>query len=141
MSYYEEVYGTDWETLTEDEAMERAYALGVAAALGEYLPDELDALRREMDSSYQRSVIELAFDEGKTEGRAFDPADDADDRESAVWSELVEGETVTVDAEGLPTGGPNSIPEAVDKPDVLDRPERDSTETVELPDFLSRDED
>ncbi|MFC7059018.1 hypothetical protein [Halovenus salina] len=63
MSKYERAYGTDWESLDEDEGMERAYALGVATSLGEPLPDELAAIREEMDTAYQRSVVDLAFEE------------------------------------------------------------------------------
>jgi hypothetical protein len=65
---YEQTYGTDWGTLTVDQAMTRAYALGVAASLGEYHPDELEAIRNEMGSAYERSVVDLAFEEGEKRG-------------------------------------------------------------------------
>lgn len=140
MSKYERAYGTDWESLDDDEAMERAYALGVAASLGEYHPDELDAIREEMDSAYQRSVIDLAFDEGKNEAREIDPPDE--EREKAgVWAQLVEGETVTVDPDDVPTGGRQGLPETLDKAELLDPPDLDSTEPVDLPDFLRKDPD
>lgn len=140
MSRYERAYGTDWEELDEDEGMERAYALGVAASLGEYLPDELDAIRAEMDSAYKRSVIDLAFDEGKNEAREIDLSD-REEQKTSVWSELVEGETVTVDPDDVPTGGRQGLPDAVDKMDVLDPPDLDSTQAVDLPDFLQQDPD
>ncbi len=140
MSRYERFYGTGWDSLDADEGMERAYALGVAASLGEYLPEELEAIRGEMDSAYQRSVIDLAFDEGKNEAREIDPPDKRSEK-AGVWSELVEGETVSVDPDDVPTGGRQGLPEAVDKMDVLDPPELDSTDVVDLPEFLQQDPD
>ena len=138
MSRYERSYGTDWDELDKDGAIERAYALGVAAALGEYHPDELEAIRGQMNSAYDQSVVDLAFEEGKNEGREIE-ATDADDEKRAVWSELVEGEAVTVDEDEVPTGGRDGLPEAIDKLDALDRPNLDKTEATELPDFLDKD--
>ncbi|SDJ59061.1 hypothetical protein SAMN05216226_105208 [Halovenus aranensis] len=139
MSRYERAYGTDWKNLDEDEGMERAYALGVAASLGEPLPDELAAIREEMDSAYQRSVIDLAFDEGKTEALEIDET--AADNAAGVWNELVDGEVVTIDPDDVPTGGSQGLPEAVEKFGALDRPDLDSTEAVDLPDFLKQDDE
>jgi hypothetical protein len=140
MSLYQDSYGTDWESLDEDEAMERAYALGVASSLGEYHPDELDAIREQMDSSYQRSVVDLAFEEGKNEGQNIDPPGDGD-ADANVWAELVEGETVTVDPDDVPTDGTNSIPDALEKIDIIEKPDLDSTDAVDMPDFLQNDPD
>lgn len=137
-SRYERAYGTDWETLDKDEAIDRAYALGVAASLDEYLPEELEAVRAEMDTSYEKSVVDLAFEEGKNEAREVD-VDTDEGNDQAIWSELVEGETVTVDEDEVPTGGRSGLPKAVDKIDALDRPDRDSTGRVEKPDFLDPD--
>ena len=136
MSRYERVYETDWTTLTSDEAIDRAYALGVAASLGEYHPAELEAIREEMDSAYEKSVVDLAFDEGRTAAREETPAD-ADG--AAVWSDLVEGETVTVDPEDVPTGGRDGIPEALDRLEALDRVDLDHRDAVDLPEFLEKD--
>lgn len=137
MSRYERAYGTGWDALDKDEAIDRAYALGVAAALGEYHPEELDAIRAEMDTAYDRSVVELAFDEGKNEGRDVDVEESNGD--SKVWAKLVEGETVAVDEDELPTGGRSGLPEAIDRADLLDRHDVDSTDVVDLPDFLEKD--
>jgi hypothetical protein len=134
MSRYERVYGTDWEELDEDEAIDRAYALGVAASLGEYHREELDAIREEMTTAYNRSVVDLAFDEGKNEGREVES-----EEKETVWNELVIGEEVTIDPDEPPTGGRTGLPEAVDRMDVLDRPERDSTDALDLPEFLDRE--
>jgi len=136
MNRYERAYETDWDELDEDEAIDRAYALGVAASLGEYHRAELEAIRDEMGSSYNRSLIDLAFEEGKNECREIEPQRE---EETAVWNELVTGETVTVDPEDRPTGGRSGLPEAVDRMDALDLPDRDSTDTLELPTFLDRE--
>ena len=130
MSRYETQYGTDWEQLDPDEAVERAYALGVAATMGEYHPDELDAIRGEMNSSYNTSMVELAFQEGKKEGTAID-----EEEKETVWNELVVGE-IPLEDEELPTGGRSGLPEAIDITDALNRPNRDSTDAVDLPEFL-----
>ncbi|WP_267161740.1 hypothetical protein [Halovenus salina] len=139
MSKYERAYGTDWESLDEDEGMERAYALGVATSLGEPLPDELAAIREEMDTAYQRSVVDLAFEEGETEALEVDAT--ATDEPAKVWDELVDDEPVTVDPDDVPTGGRQGLPEAVDKFGALDRPDIDSTNVVDLPEFLQEDDE
>ena len=137
MSRYERAYGTDWETLDKDEAIDRAYALGVATTLGEYHPDELDAIRAEMDSAYDRSVVELAFDEGKNEGREL--TGDGSGADQRVWTELVEGVTVTVDDDDSPTGGRTGLPEALDRADLFDKRTIDTTDAVDLPEFLEKE--
>lgn len=135
MNRYERAYGTDWDELDQDEAMERAYALGVAAALGEYHRDELDALRAEMTTAYDRSIVELAFEEGRNEGREVEAERE---REESVWSELVVGD-VPVEADESPTGGRDGLPEAIDVPEALERAERDSTDALDLPEFLEKE--
>ena len=138
MSKYERAYGTDWDSIDRDEAINRAYALGVAASLGEYHPDELDRVRAEMDTSYDKSVVDLAFDEGKNEAREIDAESTQPDGDP-VWAELVEGETVTVDEDDVPTGGRDGLPDALEKIDALDKPEPGKNEAVERPDFLEKD--
>ncbi|MFT4947846.1 MAG: hypothetical protein ACI8TL_002095 [Natronomonas sp.] len=130
MNRYERQYGTDWETLDPDEAVDRAYALGVAATMAEYHPDELDAIREEMDSSYNTSMVELAFQEGKKESREID-----EEETENAWNELVVGE-VPLEPDDLPMGGRSGLPEAITLTEALDRPDRDSTDAVDLPEFL-----
>lgn len=135
MSRYERAYGTGWETLDQDEALERAYALGVAAALGEYHPDELDAIRSEMGSAYDESMVELAFEEGKNEGKE---ADSEGETEGEVWNDLVTGD-VPIEPTEPPTGGRDGLPEAVDLPETLDLAKRKSTDALDLPEFLEKE--
>jgi len=133
MSHYRRNYD-EWDSLTPDEAIDRAYALGVAASFDQYHPEELEAIRDEMESAYHRSVVDLAFDEGRTEALEAD-AEGAD----AVWDELVQGELVTVDPDDVPTGGRGGLPEALDQVEALDRPDLDRRDAVELPEFLEKD--
>jgi hypothetical protein len=135
---YEETYDTDWDTLDRDEAMGRAFALGVAASLGYNYPDEYDDIVAEMDTAYNRSIVELAYEEGKNKAKKQSHSGSDDDED--VWSDLVEGETVTVDEDDVPTGdGRNSLPSALDKSSLLDRPMQNDLDRVEKPDFLKRD--
>jgi type III secretion system FlhB-like substrate exporter len=133
MSRYRRNYD-EWDALTPDEAFDRAYALGVAASFDEYHPEELEAIREEMESAYNRSVVDLAFDEGRTEAPTAE-AEGAD----AVWDELVEGELVTVDPAEVPTGGRAGLPEALEKVAALERPALDRSDAVDLPEFLEKD--
>jgi hypothetical protein len=136
MSRYERAYG-DWDELDQDEAVERAYALGVAAALGEYHRDELEAVRAEMSTAYDKSIVELAFEEGRNEGKEAESESETGEEE-AVWSELVAGE-VPVEPDESPTGGRDGLPEAIDVPDAIERADRDSTDALDLPEFLEKE--
>lgn len=135
MGRYDRTYGTDWETLDVDEAVDRAYALGVAASLGERHPDEREAIRDEMDSAYTRSVVDLAFDEGKNEARETD----ADGSSQRIWTALVTEESVSVGPENASAGDRTGLLEAIDRMDALDRVDIDSTEAVDRPSFLERE--
>jgi hypothetical protein len=88
-----------------------------------------------MDTAYAKSVVDLAFDEGKTEAKAADPDD------GEAWDALVEGDgdVVTVDPDDVPTGGSQGLPEAIAKLEALDRPAMDRSEATELPEFLEKD--
>jgi len=136
MSRYEREFDTGWESLGKDEATTRAYAIGVAERLGEFNREALEAIYAEMDSAYHRSMVELAYDEGRNEAKAAAESGAAD--ADAVWAQLVEGEVTTVDPDDVPTAGRDSLPEALDSGELLDRQDVDSTEAVDRPDFLDR---
>jgi len=136
MGLYGEEYGTSWTALDRDEATERAYALGVAESLGQYDREEFEAIHDEVDTAYDKSMVELAFREGKNEGQEFEPPEE--DGEAAVWAELVEGETVVVDEGDVPTGGRDSITEAVDRFEGIEKPNPDEIDATDKPDFLDR---
>jgi len=135
MSRYEREFGTDWDAMDKGEATTRAYAIGVAERLGEFNREELEAIYAEMDSAYHRSMVELAYDEGRNEAKAAAEADTGDD---AVWAELVEGEKTVIDPEDVPERGRDGLPEALGTGELLDRQDVDSTEAVDRPDFLDR---
>ena len=135
MSRYERVFGTDWNELTDDEAVERAYALGVAAALDEYHPEELEAIREAVDTQYKRSIVDLAFDEGRNEGREIQ---ESDSKTNSAWKELIDEEFTTIEPEN-PVGGRTGLPEAVVRMQTLDHQTLESTGATELPEFLERE--
>lgn len=139
---YEETFGTDWTELDDrEEAVRRAFALGVAARLGERHAGELDRISAEVDNSYDRSFVELAYHEGRDKASEHDATDDA--RDDEVWEDLVEGST-EFDPD-LPGGPSPDEFEEPGPPGFLDHAEPDtkpddSREAVERPKFLRRDE-
>ena len=134
---YERTYDTDWESLDRDEAMSRAFAVGVAASLGHDYAEEYERIVAEMETAYDRSIVELAFEEGQNKAKKRQYESENGD-EDDVWSDLVEGEKVTVDRDDVPTGGQNRLPAALDKAEILDRPDADSRDRVSKPDFLEK---
>jgi hypothetical protein len=144
---YEDSFSRDWDgdDLDREEAVWRAYALGVAAALGEQNRDEY----RELVAAVGRSLVEMAYDEGKTSAANLDSrlaAGEADvdetefpSREDAVWSKLISQQQ----AEGDQVAGAGSDdPERMDLPEFLERVDfdsvgRDDLDRLRLPDFLS----
>jgi len=133
VNWYERSYGTDWDSLSVDRAVMRAYALGVAASLGECETDELAAIREEMGSAYERSVVDLAFDEGKNDGQKRDVGGHDDEE---VWNSLVDGDG-RLDADAAMSGA--GLPEAVDRIGAIEQPRPDENSAIELPFFLERD--
>lgn len=128
---YEETFGTDWDGLSRDEAIRRAFALGVAASLSRPDPEEYDRLVAEPDSSYDQSLVELAYSRGRNRAkRERGDADSADE----VWSTLVEetDDEAAVDSD-RPAPGPASDP-----PSALSNrgPSGERTGAIDLPAFL-----
>jgi hypothetical protein len=134
MNWYEQSYSTDWDALSVDEAVTRAYALGVAASLDEYETDELEAIRGETESAYERSVVDLAFEEGKNEGREQDLKGHEDEE---VWRSLVDGDAGRTEADSETDS--TTLPEAVDRIEALEQPTPGENSAIELPPFLERD--
>lgn len=138
---YEETFGTDWTTIEDrEDAVRRAFALGVAARLGERHPGELDRISAEVDSSYDRSFVELAYHEGREKASDHEAAET--DEEERVWTDLVEGTTEF--AAQLPERPEFDDPETT-RPDMLEHVEPDtmpddSREAVERPKFLTRED-
>lgn len=132
---YEETFGTDWERLGRDEVLRRAYALGVAAGLGSAPDGELERLTEQVAGSYGQSLVELAYDEGRTKGR--EPRPESDDEE--VWSELVDGDLVVPEPPEHETRPAprraTDLPGSIAPPTLMDI-DRDDLARLGLPDFL-----
>lgn len=134
---YGDDYGTEWSSLSAEEVLTRAYALGVAASLGEHYDGELERLESTAESNYVESLVDLAFTEGKTRAANLEAA--REDRE-AVWSELVTEEPELV-------GGPaqDSVSETPGLPEAISRthpeggPPDDGVDRLRLPPFLRRE--
>ncbi|SDZ84019.1 hypothetical protein SAMN04488065_0696 [Haloplanus vescus] len=128
---YDTEFGTDWENLGKEAALERAFALGVARALGKPNQEEYDRVVADADTSYERSLIELSYDEGrrKASGRSGDG--------TAVWEELVVEPTGASEADTA-ADAPKS---RTSRPDMMSRPEPtavpdDGMDRLQLPEFL-----
>lgn len=127
---YASEYGTDWSSLEADDAIERAYALGVADTLGETHAGELDRLLEAVDTPDDRALVQLAFDKGRSRGRtARSAATDAEDAWSSVVNDA-ERERITVTER-------EELPAALRRLPLLQRP-RDGLDRVRLPKFLTR---
>jgi hypothetical protein len=137
MSRYEDRFGTDWDDLDREEAMKRAFVLGVGASLGERNEAEFEAILGEMETNYDQSIVELAYQEGKNktaeQKRSSDPSTDEDD----VWQAVINAElselAPTEDDEAhRATDLPSSVSE---RTDATEKPDPDPEQT-EFPDFL-----
>lgn len=126
---YEDDFGTEWDSLSIDEASRRAYALGVSESLGEPHPVELDRIKREIPRSYERSIVELAYDEGRNRARHL-KRDTEDDE--AVWTALVEAEPITT---GFGDPRETGVPNAITRAEFLDN-SRDDLERLKFPQIL-----
>ncbi|MFC7069916.1 hypothetical protein [Halobaculum lipolyticum] len=141
---YEEKLGTDWTDISADEAIRRAYALGVAAAFGYENREEFDRLRDALDTSYDRSIIDLAYREGKQEAKVVHADSDAVDGDD-VWAHLVDGAAPARDSDDAdldlagPSGRPitaTEFPTALERAGLLDGGA--DLEALGFPDLLGR---
>ena len=84
---YDRTFGTDWDTLEgHDEALWRAFGLGVAECLGEDYPGELDRISDAAETNYDRSFAELAYQKGRQHVQQFDDGTAPEE----IWRILVE---------------------------------------------------
>jgi hypothetical protein len=144
---YDESFSRDWdgEELDREEAIWRAYALGVSAALGDRNPQEY----RQLVAAAGRSLVEMAYDEGKSSaadldsqlasGEAGVDSSEFPSRERAVWSKLItykgeEGGDIDASGEG---GDRMDLPELLKRVDIDTLPRKD-LDRLRLPEFLSR---
>lgn len=144
---YERRFDSDWEELSQEEAMFRAYALGVDAAFGNEHPGELRRLTR----AYHRGLIQIAFDEGESRARevfqeeGYDPESaggfefEPSEYDWELWDELVTERREEPDAfEPVRVArSPQDLPESLRRPEFLERTD-DRIESIRLPRFLLR---
>ena len=127
---YDRTFGTDWEPtdLTREAAIDRAFALGVAAGCGSARPEELDRILEAFPGAYERSMVELAYDEGRT--KALDaPVEEPE----AVWAELVDG-VGTPRTPPLPAALPGALSELT----LTRSPRTGPPSALDLPRFLRK---
>ena len=136
---YERAFDTDWESLSGEEAIRRMYALGIAAKLGHDRPDERRRIRDLASNAYERSVLDLSFEEGKREVTEVRPHHASD---TELWPELVQSSELFPSPSSLSVDRSDSnSPGAVDRPALLDGFDADDLERVRLPSLLKRDEE
>jgi hypothetical protein len=125
-------YFDEREEYTTEEVLRRAYALGVASVCGDPDDGAYERLKERSPDTYDRSIVELAYEEGRAEALELE-ATVGDDEE--IWDRLVETtlDPGTTDGADLPAG----------LPDLLSRegtagPAADLPEHLDLPSFLRR---
>lgn len=127
---YEKKYGTDWEELSMQGALERAYALGVMEGIGEPLPEEYERILETAQSAYERHLVEMAHEEGIAKARSIDRTGDEEESWSEAMDVELEGIERMPDRERMPSRG---------SPDMLDAPASDDRPSnLDLPEFLFR---
>lgn len=130
--YDEHFEETDAEEYTTEEVLERAYALGVQSVCSD--PDEAayERLKRRSPDTYDRSIVELAYEEGRAEALELEAT--VDDEET-IWERLVEtplelGATDEAEHSG-------SLPELLSRTDEFG-PDEGLPDRLDLPSFLRR---
>lgn len=144
---YHDHFEADWEELDQEEAMFRAFALGVDHALGNDHPAEF----RRLTSEFHRGLIQIAFDEGESrateavEERGIDPdrpdpfAFQPGEYEWDIWEDLITEREAEPDA-FEPVQVKRSkldLPSSLRRPELLERTS-ESIESITLPRFLLR---
>ncbi len=127
---YDRTFGTEWddEALTREAAIDRAFALGVAAACGNERPDELERVMEAFPGAYDRSIVELAYDEGRTKALEAPP-----DEPEAVWATLVDG-----GGEPRAPPVPAALPGALSELTLGRSPRTGPPSSLDLPAFLRK---
>ena len=132
---YDRAFDTGWESLSGEEAVRRMYALGSAAELGHENRTERSRILDLASSAYERSVLDLAYEEGVREVADVRTHHESDEE---AWAELVE--TPETPSPELATGRVDSRrPDAIDRPPLLDGFDADDLDRLRLPSFLEHD--
>jgi|GEM_PF-244621 len=145
---YGDRFDTEWDAdeLDRDEAIERAFALGVAAECGEDYPGEY----KRLVNVAGRALVQMAFDDGRSKakdlrddlhgaGSDTDESIEFQDRDYHIWSKLITydtGEQTALQRHTKPL-------KRLDVPDLLRQfdlsaPEGDDLSRLRLPEFLRK---
>lgn len=140
---YDSEFDTGWDDLDKDGALERSFALGVARTLGEPNREEYERVLASADTAYRRSLLQLAYDEGRRKA-----SDRSAEEATAVWETLVvEPDDVDPTAPEEPRteddGGADTDGSTTGPPPLVSRPRPralpdDGLDRVRLPEFLRR---
>ena len=140
---YEKYFSKDWTDLDRDQAMVRAYALGIASAFDEDHPEEYERLL----TQDKRALVEMAYNEGRrkalnleagVEARADDDDDDRDRRYEVVDQMLVsQGASPDEDPVASHVQRQLDVPETLERAELLEL-SSDELKRLRLPDFLYR---
>jgi hypothetical protein len=130
---YESSFSLDWEHLSRDEAVKRAFALGVAAACGVANREEYDRVKATADTAYDRSLVELSFDQGRTQALQLESSGTESD---AIWDQIV------VSSTDDQADGNSSAPDILGPAELLDRFDQldGPPHSLTKPSFLLRDD-
>ena len=139
---YERAFDVEWDSLSAEEALRRMYALGTAAELGHRYEDERARILAMATTAYQRSVLELAYAEGRNAVRDHREEYDSD---AETWEALIEARGIAVDPETDDGDGDRDVrdpgerlPNAIDRASMLEL-DVDDLERLRLPKFLRRE--
>lgn len=117
---------------TEQEALKRAYALGVESVCGDSDDATYERLKQRSPDTYDKSIVELAYDEGRAKALELEAAEE--DRER-IWERLVE---TTFEHEAADrTDSPGGLPELLSGPNEVG-PAAGAPDSLDLPAFLRR---
>ena len=138
---YEKYFSKEWTDLDRDQAMVRAYALGIASAFDEKHPEEYERL----EGQEKRVLIEMAYNEGRRKAlnleakfqERMDDDEDDSDAQYAVLDQMLVSHGASQEKEPVA----EHVQRSLDVPATLERAElldfvSDQLERLRLPDFL-----
>lgn len=128
---YGETFGEEWDDLDRSSCSRRAYALGVASVIGHGRPDEYERIKQAADTTYDKTIIELAYNEGRR--LAASEYNDSTSPET-VWEHLVEKTTPSSSTKNTSR---ISLPPALDRP-VPGRIGKNDRKFMALPELLRK---
>ncbi len=127
-----EDYFEEASEYTTQEALDRAYALGVESVCGDPDDGAYERLKERSPDTYDKSIVELAYDEGRA--KALELEANEEDHEE-IWERLVK---TALESEATDrTDSPNERPELLSGPDEIG-PAAGLPEHLDLPSFLRR---